>query len=142
MSLGRAHLERLAAAGLLISERFRSESYCPGGFLICKAKADGMLVSGNDLWAADVAGPPAGVRQVSDETELGARLRRTYNGPMFVTEGHGLWIHGEAKRWHVYDGEIGIPGGICSTFRWVFDTPESAVDAILTFFAGESRGCG
>jgi hypothetical protein len=140
MSLDRPHLERLAAAGLLISERFPSDSYCPGGHKVYKARADGLLLSGNELWAADVAVPPAGVRQVSADTDMGARLRRTYDGPMYATQGPGLWVHGEAGQWHVYDGDVCIPGGICSTVRWVFDRPDTAVDAILAFFTGQSKG--
>ena len=142
MSLGRVHLERLAAGGLLVSEQFPSHAYCPGGFLIHKAKADGMLGSGNELWAVNVSVTPTGVRQVTEETEMGARLRQRWSGittPLFVTEGLGLWIHGEAERWHVYDGDILIPGGICPSFRWTFDTPKAAVDAILAFFV--AREC-
>jgi hypothetical protein len=136
MALERRHLEHLAAHGLLVSERFPPESVCPGGFLMCKGRRDGTATSGNELWIGSPALIPTNVPQLSEATDLGTRARKTlgYEIPIFAVEGVKLWVHEEAGRWLVYDGDVSFPGGIVPTFRWEFDTPEAAVDAILSFF--------
>ena len=145
MALARSHLERLAAAGLLVSEQLPAIAVCPGGFKIHKARRDGLLVCGSDLWAGDVAVLPAGVQEVTEATDLGARVRRTFAGvphPLFVVDGPGLWIHEEGGQWQVYDGDVCYPGGIHPSFRWVFDTPEAAMEAILSFFRRQPERSG
>ena len=76
MAMNRYHLEQLAAAGLLVSDQFPPMAVCPGGFLIHKARGDGLLMNGSDLWASYVAVRPVGVQEMVETTELGARVRR------------------------------------------------------------------
>jgi hypothetical protein len=106
------HLDRLRAAGLLVSEPFVPDHIAfPDGVIVAKPAS----VAGHSLPGYEARWGPGGV----------------------LLDAPGLWLHSDDSKWFVTSHEL-IPGPGPGDFVNVWDTPEEAVADILDFYFGSS----